>query len=204
MKKRNKIIILIITIIMYIINTMLVITNKYLTIDDQVHSFIRNSANNNMDKVMKVFTFFGSGTFIVLLTLILLIVYLVKHKKNKAYIVGGAIALSTIVNNIIKLIIRRPRPEYITVVEKSFSYPSGHVMAATTLYGVIIYLISKSDLKKSLKTLYSILLVILIILVGVSRIYLGAHYFSDVFGAMILSTSLLIAIDLFNEKKKLI
>ena len=204
MKKKNKIILLILTIILYIVNTMLVISNKYLIIDDRVHAFIRKPAGPGMEKVMKVFTFFGSGTFIVLLALVLLIVYIVKHQKNKAIIVGGSIALSTIVNNIVKVIIRRPRPEYITVVEKSFSYPSGHVMASTTLYGIIIYLICKSDLKKPLKALYSILLSILVILVGISRIYLGAHYFSDVFGAILLSLSLLFAIDLFNDKKKLI
>ena len=204
MKKRNKIILLILTIILYIVNTMLVISNKYLIIDDHVHDFIRKFAGPFMEKVMKVFTFFGSVTFIVLLSLGLLIFYLVKHKKNKAFLVGGSIILSTIINNIVKVIIRRPRPEYITVVEKSFSYPSGHVMASTTLYGIIIYIICKSDLKKPLKTLYSILLSILVILVGISRIYLGAHFFSDVLGAILLSLSILITIDLFNDKKKLI
>ena len=167
MKKenKNKIILLIFTIILFIVNTVLVISNNYAVIDDKVHNIVRSLACNQVDIIMKILTFFGGVSFIIILTLVLFIFYMLKHKKNYAYVISGSIIGSTIINNVIKLIIRRPRPEYITVVEKSFSYPSGHTMASTTLYGILIYLISKSKLKRPLKILYSCLLSIALIII---------------------------------------
>jgi len=77
-------------------------------------------------------------------------------------------------------------------------------MAAATLYGFIIYLISKSDILKKYKLIYSGVLALLIILVGLSRIYLGAHFFSDVFGGMIVSATVLVSFSLIDDYKKIL
>ena len=203
MKKINKkIFIPISLLLLFIINTILVISNKVSLIDKSIHDFIIKFSSEVTTSIMKIFTFFGSTIFIVILSIILFIIFIILKQKDKAFKTAGAIIISTIINNIIKIIIRRPRPEYITVVEKTFSYPSGHTMASTTLYGILLYLLLKSNLKKTYKIGFGIILGNLPLLVGISRIYLGAHFFSDVFGGYLLSGLILTIVYYIDEIKK--
>ena len=82
----------------------------------------------------------------------------------------------------------RVRPVGIALIEQGgYSFPSGHSMMAFAFYGFIIYLINKSNMAKKKKIVITTLLSILILLIGVSRIYLGVHFASDVLGGFILS-----------------
>lgn len=203
MKKINKkIFIPISLLILFIINTILVISNKVTIIDKSIHDYIIKFSSEITTSTMKIFTFFGSTIFIVILSIILFIIFIILKQKDKAFKMASVIIISTIINNIIKIIIRRPRPEYITVVENTFSYPSGHTMASTTLYGILLYLLLKSNLKKSYKIGFGIILGILPLLVGISRIYLGAHFFTDVLGGYLLSGLILTTLYYIDEIKK--
>lgn len=203
MKKINKkIFIPISLLLLFIINTILVICNKVSLIDKSIHDFVIKFSSEVTTTIMKIFTFFGSTIFIVILSIILFIIFIILKQKDKAFKTAGAIIISTIINNIIKIIIRRPRPEYITVVEKTFSYPSGHTMASTTLYGILLYLLLKSNLNKTYKIGFGIILGNLPLLVGISRIYLGAHFFTDVFGGYLLSGLILTIVYYIDEIKK--
>ena len=203
MKKINKKIFIPISLLfLFIINTILVISNKVSLIDKSIHDFVIKFSSEITTSIMKIFTFFGSTIFIVILSIILFIIFIILKQKDKAFKTEGAIIISTIINNIIKIIIRRPRPEYITVVEKTFSYPSGHTMASTTLYGILLYLLLKSNLNKTYKIGFGIILGNLPLLVGISRIYLGAHFFTDVFGGYLLSGIILTIVYYIDEIKK--
>ena len=187
-------------LVLFIINSILVINNKYVKIDDSVHNFVMKFSSEMTTKFMKIFTFLGSTPFITLLCILVFVILLYKKQKEYAYKCAGILVISTLMNNIVKVIVRRPRPEYITVVENTFSYPSGHTMASVTLYGFLIYFLLKSKISKSYKVVFSIILGIIPVLVGMSRIYLGAHYFSDVFGGALLSIMLLSSIDIIYDK----
>ena len=187
-------------LVLFIINSILVINNKYVKIDDSVHNFVMKFSSEMTTKFMKIFTFLGSTPFITLLCVLVFVILLYKKQKEYAYKCAGILVISTLMNNIVKVIVRRPRPEYITVVENTFSYPSGHTMASVTLYGFLIYFLLKSKISKSYKVVFSIILGIIPVLVGMSRIYLGAHYFSDVFGGALLSIMLLSSIDIIYDK----
>lgn len=203
MKKINKkIFIPISLLLLFIINTILVISNKVTIIDKSIHDFVIKFSSEITSSTMKIFTFFGSTIFIVILSIILFIIFIILKQKDKAFKTAGVIIISTIINNIIKIIIRRPRPEYITVVENTFSYPSGHTMASTTLYGILLYLLLKSNLNKSYKIGFGIILGNLPLLVGISRIYLGAHFFTDVLGGYLLSGLILTIVYYIDEIKK--
>ena len=191
-------------LVLFIVNTMFVVTDSYTVIDSSVHNFVMRFASEMTSKMMHFITFFGSTTFIVVLCAVIFIGFLFKKKKGIAYNTASILIISTVINNVLKLIIQRPRPEYITVVEHSYSYPSGHTMASTTLYGFLIYLICKSNISKKYKIIYSYVLGTLILLVGLSRIYLGAHFFSDVFGGMILSGIILLIFTVINDQKNLL
>ena len=90
-----------------------------------------------------------------------------------------------------KIIFKRPRPSVEHLVEVSnYSFPSGHAMAITCLYALIICYIYRS--KPNYRNVLIILCVLVIILVNLSRVYLGVHYFSDVFAGSMLSLSLVL------------
>ena len=173
-------------LVLFIINSLLVVNNKYNVIDKNVHDFVIKFSSETMTKIMKVFTFLGSTPFIIGLCILIFIILMLLKKKDYAFKCAGILVISTLLNNIVK----------------TFSYPSGHTMASVTLYGFLIYYLFKTKISKSYKILFSILLGIIPFVVAISRIYLGAHYFSDVFGAMLLSLALLTSIDLLYDKVK--
>lgn len=171
---------------------------EIINFDEGVYNLVTYRTNTFLDNMYKVFTFLGSTIYIICACLAILV--FVKNKKMAAVIIGS-VAISTIVNNVIKLIFRRARPEVRRlVVEKSFSFPSGHTMAAVTLYGILIYFVMKSKLNKKVKIAFSLVLALLPICVAISRIYLGAHFASDVIGAAITSIALLLVETYFIEK----
>lgn len=93
------------------------------------------------------------------------------------------------------------------VQEKGYSFPSGHSFVAVAFYGFLIYLIITSNWNKKVKIVSSLFLTVLILLIGISRIYLGVHYPSDVTAGFIGGTIyLIIFIEIIKgvvyEKKK--
>ena len=101
----------------------------------------------------------------------------------------------------LKNILQRPRPtEYRIIEETGYSFPSGHSMVSMAFYGYLIYLIYKYVKNKYVKWISITLLGILICLIGISRIYLGVHYTSDVLGGFLISISyLIIYINIVNK-----
>lgn len=128
--------------------------------------------------------------FLVIITLILIIA--IKNKKIKIAIALNII-IEPILNTTLKNIFVRPRPiDYRLIEETGYSFPSGHSMASMAFYGLLIYLIYKNVKNKYLKWTLILVLSVLIILIGFSRIYLGVHYTSDVLGGFLISLSYLI------------
>ena len=169
-------------------------------------SFIYNlfTINDTNTLIFKSITFLGSTLFVILLCIFFFILFKIL-KKKQGYILVGVVIISTIFNNIIKLLIRRERPLVLKlVIEKTFSFPSGHTMASVSLYGILIYLVLKSNLNKKLKVILSIMLGIIPLLVGISRIYLGAHFATDIIGGYLLASILLIIETYYIDKYSLL
>ena len=124
--------------------------------------------------IAKFITNFGGAIFLIVLTIVLFIV--IKNKK-----IGVSIFLNlvivTILNQLLKGILQRPRPtEYRIIEETGYSFPSGHSMISMAFYGYLIYLIYKYVKNKYIKWISIVVLSLLICTIGISRIYLGVHY----------------------------
>ena len=190
MKKDFNFIAFIICLIIFITISILVITKKDLYLDTYVYNLISVIITPINTQVLKSITFLGSAIVVIGIT-ILCIIFI----KNKRYGIFMSIDLVsiTIFQLILKNIFCRNRPVDINlIVENSYSYPSGHCLTAMAFYGLIIYFIIKSNIPMKNKKIYSILLSILILFIGLSRIYLGVHFFTDVIGGYTFSVCFLI------------
>jgi len=125
----------------------------------------------------------------LLLTLIMIL--LLKNKKYITYVVIN-LGLAAILNLSLREIFTRSRPDNYLIETAGYSFPSGHVMLALAFYGFIIYMLWKTPWKKSIKYIYSSFLVLLIGAIGLSRIYLGAHYTSDVLAGFAIALAYLL------------
>ena len=140
--------------------------------------------------IAKFITNFGGAIILIVLAFMLFI--FIKNKKIGVSIISN-LAIITVLNQLLKRIVQRPRPTEFRIVEESgYSFPSGHSMVSMAFYGYLIYLIYKYVKNKYLKWISIILLSILICSIGISRIYLGVHYTSDVLGGFFISISYLI------------
>jgi undecaprenyl-diphosphatase len=122
------------------------------------------------------------GYLIVFVLCSVLFYFSFKNWKFIAQLVSVMVlALSS--NLILKQIINRARPdaEHLVTVE-TLSYPSGHAMMAMAFYGILIYLFWQFPWHKLWKKIITVVLVLLILSIGISRIYLGVHYPSDILG----------------------
>ena len=140
--------------------------------------------------IAKFITNFGGAIFLIGIAVILFIV--IKNKKIGISIITN-LGIITILNQLLKRILQRPRPEEFRIINESgYSFPSGHSMISMAFYGYLIYLIYKYVKNKYLKWFLITILGILIVSIGISRIYLGVHYTSDVLAGFLISISYLI------------
>lgn len=183
----------------FIINVVLVVTNNTGWFDVNMYNLITYFQNDILTEIFKIITFLGSTIFIVSLNVIIFFYFMFKKQYRYTLFISNSL-VSVIFNNIAKLIIQRPRPDNTIrlISETGYSFPSGHTMISVLFYGTIIYFLHRYRPKHYV--LYTVLLIFLMVGIGVSRIYLGVHYASDVFGGYFLSSIIIcISITIFQE-----
>jgi len=127
-------------------------------------------------------TFLGSHTFLIPANLLLAFYFLFIKKHRWYSIKVPVVALGgLLLMTLLKQFFNRPRP-LVPLLEpvRGLSFPSGHALMSVSFYGLLIYLVWENVKEPIRKWLLISSLVILIILIGFSRIYLRLHYFSDV------------------------
>ena len=146
----------------------------------------------------KFMTFWAEPITIVILCMMTLITLIFK-KRSSLYLIGFLI-ISTVINQILKYLVARPRPDLALIEVSGHSFPSGHAMGAVSFYGFIIWLVFRSKLNNKIKVVVNGILTFLIINICYSRIYLGVHYFSDVLSGALISLSLLLISTYYIKK----
>lgn len=198
MKKHAKWIISTICIILFLVIGLYLININDNVIDKTIYNIIISIKTDTITKIFKIITSFAGIEFMILTVIIVL---LLKKIKSIRYFIILNLVNDVVLNNILKLIFKRERPIDLMLIEESgYSFPSGHTMVATAFYGFIIYLINKSDYSKKIKIILNILLTILILLIGISRIYLGVHYATDVIAGYFIAISYLIIFTHFIDR----
>lgn len=166
--------------------------------DRFIYNIIAFNKNDILTGFYKFITGFASEIIVAFVSLTFFLVF--KNKKYAFFVFLNAVNI-VILNMLLKLTFMRDRPyELMIITEDGYSFPSGHAMAALGFYGFIIYLIWHFNLTKKVKIIFTILISILIILIGFSRIYLGVHYASDVLAGFMISSAYLIIYISFVKK----
>lgn len=190
LRKNLKWIICLITLILFIAIIRSVYKESIMNFDNFYYEHISKLISEQMTFFVKMITNLGSAFSLVSLTILIL---LISKEKKYGILVGINLITIFVINTILKFIFARPRPLDINLIEElGYSFPSAHAMISTAFYGFIIYLIWQMKIPKRRKWISTILLSILIILIGITRIYLGVHYASDVFAGMLISISYLV------------
>ena len=199
-KTNYKWILFLICLILFIFLSGKVIEYQIMKQDITFYNILRKYfIKDSITPYMKIITNFGGATCLITITILLLI--LIKNKKI-GLITLTNLVLITILNQILKIVLKRPRPtEFRIINETGYSFPSGHSMISMAFYGLLIYLIYKKIKNKYLKATLIIILLLLILAIGISRIYLGVHYVSDVIGGFLISISYLIVYLKLIKKK---
>ncbi len=166
----------------------------YLETWDQViyqffHSFTSTSVTGRMIAV----TFIGSVIGVVIICLICLIA-----DWRKGLFISINVAFVTLCNMIIKNIIQRPRPSVThLVIETGYSFPSAHSMVSFVLFAMIAYFLWNRH------KIIAVLIMSLPIMIGMTRIYLGVHYASDVIGGFSFALAYFcLVISIFTKKSQ--
>ena len=200
-KKIIKWILFAITAILAIVVTINVKNGRILELDLNIYKFFsENIINDKLTPIVKIITHIGGAKIVFVLTVLAII--LIKGLKNKLFLLTGIVGTAGL-NVVLKHIIQRERPNINRLIpEKGYSFPSGHSMMSMAFYGMLIFLIFKYVKNTALKWTLIVILTILLSTIGITRIYLGVHYPSDVIGGFLVSlTYLFILTEIYNKVK---
>ena len=139
---------------------------------------------------------FGDKGGIIVAALLALVLYLLFKQKEATIWFAATVVLSLALNTVIKVIIGRERPDIHRLAafanEAGKSFPSGHSIFATIIFGSIFFICLGKLKNRSSKILLGILCIILIALIMFSRIFVGVHYPSDTIGGFLEGISILL------------
>ena len=148
--------------------------------------YIQSLQNGFFDVFFYIFSFFAS---IVGALIIYIFLYFFSNKKY-ANCFGITVIFNVAINYILKIIINRPRPYEIsdsilnTAQALGKSFPSGHMVCATTIAVFLIFFILKNCKQKNKKFIYIFLVSLYLFFVAISRMYFGQHYLTDLIAGL--------------------
>ncbi|MBS8266163.1 PAP2 family protein [Mesobacillus boroniphilus] len=154
--------------------------------------------------VMKFFTYIGSLRFIVILSIpiFLFLFYVLKHRLE-ILVFLSVVYITPILNRLLKLYFHRARPDFHRLIEiGGYSFPSGHAMNAFSFYSILAFLLWRHVPTRIGRTAVILISSIMILGIGISRVYLGVHYPSDIIGGFLASGLWVAAVIWFFQRYK--
>lgn len=177
-----------------IVFTLLAINYERLTkLDEQGHALFFGNA------FLEGFSWFGNTSTVVAIAVVMIIWQLIVRNWRGAVLVFVSVAGATLINQVLKRVFERPRPEMIDQLE-SFSFPSGHSMMSVGYLFVLAYLIAQLVVNRSIQRVVYGWTFLLVVCIGLSRIARGHHYVTDVFAGWSLASAWVIGCIMLYER----
>ena len=201
MKNKSKLYISISCAVLFFILLLMVKTNTAHFIDDPIRNIFYAMRADLLTPIVKVITYMGNWQCITLLCVILLLF----PQTRKTYgipVSCGAIFVS-LFNKFVKRLVLRPRPDDIVHLVNigGYSFPSGHSITSMCVYGMLIYLVRKNMKNRKHADIMTVILTIPAIAIGLSRIYLGVHFPTDVLAGWCLGIITIMVIMYIKDKR---
>jgi len=161
---------------------LLVSGDQIVHFDMAIITFIQGLETPILTTIMKFFTFIGAGSTIKVLAVItVFILFLFFNHRFELLLFIVVLIGSSYLFRTLKLLFHRTRPDLHRLIEiGGYSFPSGHATNAITFYGILTFILWRHIPSRLGRSLLLIISTIFIITIGLSRIYLGVHYPSDI------------------------
>ena len=165
-----------------------------LALDTSAITAVNALMNPVLTRVMWVVTHLGDFPMMVVEVSVAAVLLAVWGHPRRAGSVVLLVSVGSVLVETLKPVFARPRPTVLVELlakPGSMSFPSGHAMAGLLLFGTLALMLSASRLPRWVRVWGSLGTLLLGLTIGVSRVYLGVHYASDVLGAWLLGTTML-------------
>jgi membrane-associated phospholipid phosphatase len=156
--------------------------NELAEFDSKITDFVISFRSDGLTSYFRFMTEMGDRYAYIIIAVALGAYFFFRHRNWKFILQTIAVLLlATLSNILIKQIVNRQRPTLEHMVEvNTLSFPSGHSMSAMAFYGFLFYLCTQLKMSGVIRIVLMIVLCIIILSIGMSRIYLGVHFPSDV------------------------
>lgn len=174
--------------------------------DTSIINFVQGMETSWLTITLKTFTWIGSGYVVVPVTLIaFFLLYFVYQRRGQAFLFVSVIVGTISSNELLKMYFKRERPEIYRIIDAGgLSFPSGHTMMAFSLYAIIAYVLWRNLKSLGHGVLLILFTIFMIMMIAVSRIYLGVHFPSDIAGglaaSLFLVTIMILAFEFIQNK----
>ena len=161
---------------------------RYKPLDLAVFDRLKHLPSARRNRFMVLITFLGTHKFLVPANLLLIAYFLFVARLTWFSIRVFAISLSSLILMfLLKWLFQRKRPlSPLLQAARGLSFPSGHAIMSVSFFGLLVYWVVNSELPHAVIILLTVILVMLIIMIGFSRVYLRVHYASDVLAGFII------------------
>lgn len=157
-----------------------VLEKEVLFIDTAISQFIYSFRTPWLTDIFRFISFLG-GKFLILACTIMVGLLVWKRHKRETILFIFTILVGFLLNNSVKVLLQVPRPNISPIgTSDSYSFPSGHAMNSFIFYALLSYFMFHFTRNKKLSILFSFMAMSLVFLIGLSRVYLGVHYPSDI------------------------
>ncbi|MCA1058503.1 phosphatase PAP2 family protein [Rossellomorea aquimaris] len=157
--------------------------NEIARFDNGVFDIVRGTISPKLTEIMTSITFLGGIKGITVFTVCVVLILLFMKKYPLALFVSITIVTGAGFNGLLKWIFKRERPDIEALIQQGgYSFPSGHSMSSFIFYGSLAFILFRASDRKRYKWASVMVVATLVLLIGLSRVYLGVHYPSDILG----------------------